>query len=416
MKRRGAAKGTGSGYRNLRGFPKDPLVHQQAGRGIKQPQLRTTLGGWHEIGHVKGTGALKKGEFVKSKFTGESGTVVGTSPFAVKYGQHVRYSNPKFWARGKLSIASRRVPDGWVFITYRDATGKKWSMNIPLQASRRLLSDIAKSRGEVIKVETSIEDKERYEQGLIDKYGFPIKQTGGKAAPAWSATTQKQLDDLRKNQDDMTTSDLQGAVMALSKDSAEQDRMLEYIYNKEKIVGGLGDNRPDSDFDPTELRKGMHVEEEHTRDTAIAKEIAKDHLTEDKDYYKKLAKMEGKKQAYKSEEDNYWEYHAKDPKAKARFIDDKRRGGKARKEASEDELYDYASRPQVVITDMNDLTDKQKSILSGLNYEYYPTYRRWSVKKGETQRVMIQSGLSRRKADALIMKVLNKLESDEVTQ
>jgi len=38
MKRRGAAKGTGSGYRNLRAFPKDPVVHAQAGRGIKQPQ------------------------------------------------------------------------------------------------------------------------------------------------------------------------------------------------------------------------------------------------------------------------------------------------------------------------------------------------------------------------------------------
>jgi len=36
--RRGAARGTGRGYRNLRGFPKDPLVHSQSAKGRKQPQ------------------------------------------------------------------------------------------------------------------------------------------------------------------------------------------------------------------------------------------------------------------------------------------------------------------------------------------------------------------------------------------
>ena len=43
----------------------------------------------------------------------------------------------------------------------------------------------------------------------------------------------------------------------------------------EKLVGGEGDNRPDSAFDPEQL-----------------KEIVKDHLTESADYYKKLKVME----------------------------------------------------------------------------------------------------------------------------
>lgn len=60
----------------------------------------------------------------------------------------------------------------------------------------------------------------------------------------------------------------------------------------EKIVGGLGDGRPDSDFDKSQLAAGIRVELEHTKDRAIAKEIAKDHLTEDPNYYKKLKKME----------------------------------------------------------------------------------------------------------------------------
>ncbi|MCJ7766801.1 hypothetical protein MUP79_00215 [Candidatus Bathyarchaeota archaeon] len=38
MKRTGADKGHGSGYRNLRNFPKDPHVHRQSAKGMKQPQ------------------------------------------------------------------------------------------------------------------------------------------------------------------------------------------------------------------------------------------------------------------------------------------------------------------------------------------------------------------------------------------
>jgi hypothetical protein len=64
------------------------------------------------------------------------------------------------------------------------------------------------------------------------------------------------------------------------------------IKDKEKIKGGLGDYRPDSDFDIEQLRNGIKVEMEHTKDPKIAKEIAKDHLSEDPNYYKKLKKIE----------------------------------------------------------------------------------------------------------------------------
>lgn len=64
------------------------------------------------------------------------------------------------------------------------------------------------------------------------------------------------------------------------------------IKDKEKLKGGKGDNRPDSDFDPEQLKNGIKVEMEHTKDSKVAKEIAKDHLTEDPNYYKKLKKIE----------------------------------------------------------------------------------------------------------------------------
>lgn len=41
--RKGAAKGTGRGYQNLRNFPKDPIVHSDSGRGRKQPQRISSM-------------------------------------------------------------------------------------------------------------------------------------------------------------------------------------------------------------------------------------------------------------------------------------------------------------------------------------------------------------------------------------
>lgn len=75
--------------------------------------------------------------------------------------------------------------------------------------------------------------------------------------------------------------------------SEEVDRAA-HMKKGEKLVGGKGDNRPDSDFCPVQLKAGIKVEMEHTSDRAKAKEIVKDHLTESKDYYEHLDKMEDK--------------------------------------------------------------------------------------------------------------------------
>lgn len=54
------------------------------------------------------------------------------------------------------------------------------------------------------------------------------------------------------------------------------------------IWDGNPDPRADSLFDPRELRRGMKTELEHTRDWRIAGKIAKDHLLEHPDYYRRL--------------------------------------------------------------------------------------------------------------------------------
>ena len=51
------------------------------------------------------------------------------------------------------------------------------------------------------------------------------------------------------------------------------------------------DPRPDSDYDPEQLKAGMKVESEHCDNPDVQKFIAKDHLSENSEYYKILKKV-----------------------------------------------------------------------------------------------------------------------------
>ena len=55
----------------------------------------------------------------------------------------------------------------------------------------------------------------------------------------------------------------------------------------DQLPGGLADGRPDSEFDPKQLAKGIEIEMEHVDNPELAKEIAKDHLAEVPNYYLK---------------------------------------------------------------------------------------------------------------------------------
>lgn len=65
------------------------------------------------------------------------------------------------------------------------------------------------------------------------------------------------------------------------------------LRRADRLPGGLGDDQPDTNFDPAQLEKGVAVEMEHTSDPDLAREITKDHLTEDPTYYDKLKQIEG---------------------------------------------------------------------------------------------------------------------------
>lgn len=84
-------------------------------------------------------------------------------------------------------------------------------------------------------------------------------------------------------------------------DELRQRIGLDKIATKDdKVKGGLGDGQSDKNYDSEQLNKGIKIELEHTNDPQIAKEIAKDHLQESKDfkngkggkYYDKLEDLE----------------------------------------------------------------------------------------------------------------------------
>lgn len=89
-----------------------------------------------------------------------------------------------------------------------------------------------------------------------------------------------------------------GKTMLLKKTVEAEKSLRKFsdimMANEDKIPGGLADKKSPKDFDAQSLAEGVKVEMEHTSDPKVAREIAMDHLTEDKEYYKKLKTVEKK--------------------------------------------------------------------------------------------------------------------------
>jgi len=81
------------------------------------------------------------------------------------------------------------------------------------------------------------------------------------------------------------------------------DLETKYKYGGVLLTGGLSENMTEQDLAnkykisieefSERLKEGMNVEKEHTNNPEAQKKIAKDHLFEDIDYYKKLKQIEG---------------------------------------------------------------------------------------------------------------------------
>jgi hypothetical protein len=57
------------------------------------------------------------------------------------------------------------------------------------------------------------------------------------------------------------------------------------------VQGGVGDMTSNDQVPPDELLVGSEVEKEHTGDDALAQELARDHLTQNPNYYSTLGQI-----------------------------------------------------------------------------------------------------------------------------
>ena len=81
------------------------------------------------------------------------------------------------------------------------------------------------------------------------------------------------------------------AMIAMARNNQPSPVKKSEGLEKDLMPGGKGDDMPDSDFDPEQLAIGIKTEmEEHGLDEARAKEVCKDHLSENKSYYSKEKK------------------------------------------------------------------------------------------------------------------------------
>jgi hypothetical protein len=83
-----------------------------------------------------------------------------------------------------------------------------------------------------------------------------------------------------------------GAKLPEKVKKAEIINALKFKFAKDQLEGGLADKMKDSAFPKKELAKGTKHELEHVKNRGMAKEIAKDHLAERKDYYTALDKAD----------------------------------------------------------------------------------------------------------------------------
>jgi hypothetical protein len=72
------------------------------------------------------------------------------------------------------------------------------------------------------------------------------------------------------------------------------------------LPGGTADNLSDREFSAAALAEGLQHEQEHTNNDQIAKEIAKDHLQEDRAYYKKM-RLPSRAKKVAASNNAYWD-------------------------------------------------------------------------------------------------------------
>jgi len=183
------------------------------------------------------------------------------------------------------------LSSGWFSQSQRHSNARKFGIAGGLYVkSQKIVNTIYNDNGVVGKITTNF----AHPNTEFASYKYEIKDGLVIVSGNWEEgffSVDKQKGTIKLSDD--AISDIEQEIS----DEFKEDYTETDLYAKKKnyIKGGIGDKTDISKLNQEELKKGIKVELEHTSNSKIAREIASDHLTEDKDYYKKLSIMEKSK-------------------------------------------------------------------------------------------------------------------------
>jgi hypothetical protein len=276
----GKGKGMGKGYKNIiQGY--DSRVHQQSGKGIKQPQRMSN----HISAKKLNEGLItEKRDAVSMKFYGRPygwGDAYEQTEVdeAIEVGDEVVELLAKGVGKSKAindvsmkyDIDAKSIKD--LMDTYEEGGVMYGKSKASMEHGEPLLSAPPSQEGSWSKAGASIVG------GVGSVVGGIGDFIGGVGDFIGSSK------DLAKARE-------------LGKEKEYLEELEKYESQKKALSMEQGiklkhGSDPDTKFDKSQLSMGIRVETEHTNDKGIAKQIAKAHLSEDPRYYTKLKKVEG---------------------------------------------------------------------------------------------------------------------------
>lgn len=162
------------------------------------------------------------------------------------------------------------------------------------------IDGIKKSSQKIVKIKDNLNEELSIDRVSSHEYniGFNIENDKCKDPIKASQKVLKNLETNAKFYTDLISN--HNEKLNLRPQKVKDDTMVDKLnpmvkikpkkLNEDLLQGGIGDDKPSKEFDREDLKRGAKEEMEHTKDIKIAMEIAKDHLTEDPNYYSKLNK------------------------------------------------------------------------------------------------------------------------------
>jgi hypothetical protein len=209
----------------------------------------------------------------------------GLWSMAVSAAQGTAYGHSALYA-GKGKVIDARVREG-VFVTSLPEVIKEWGGGRDVRLYAPKVSD--KQREAALRTAKELIGTPYSTRNALRSAGVPVPEKAD--AVICSRVIAEAYPTLVKGRDvDRTRPvDISNSPRVELVGELEHSKVA-----KDLLPGGKADRRAPRDFDARQLRLGELVEQEHTDNHAMAREIAMDHLAEHPEYYTALKKMESK--------------------------------------------------------------------------------------------------------------------------